>query len=231
MRLHYVFAILIITILISVLGCSSQVTPVSQSSQAASTAPTTPIASTPTNDTSTITALTQKPSKKTVEAELKYDDGNVDEFLAAGGGYLIDFKTPGDPFTINKIKIMGGLFGSGYEGKDFRLEIWDANQKSLYSETYPVSKFVLGPNKHWVEFDIPDVICNGQFYIHVFTNSGRMQGLHLGADNSIKNEHSEHTVLTATDSFKLRTDWPYPSSMWFGDKSKVNWMIHVIGTY
>jgi len=58
----------------------------------------------------------------------------------------------------------------------------------------------------------------------------RREGIHIGADDSIKNEHSICTIRSG--NVIKENDWAslYPPNSWYGDKSKVNWMIRVIGT-
>lgn len=176
-------------------------------------------------------SLTVKEKLVLKEVELKYDDGTARDFLSAGqdGGYLVDFSPPTVPLTIKKVRICGGLYGSGWEGKNFRVEIWDKDYKILHTATYPVTKFTVNAAT-WVEVEVPDIAVSDKFYVHVYTGTGKMAGIHLGADDSVANEHSEITVLTTEGVSRIRVDWLYSASYWFGDKSKVNWMIRVVGT-
>ena len=77
---------------------------------------------------------------------------------------------------------------------------------------------------------MPDIEVSDKFYVHVHTGTGIMEGIHIGADDSIVNEHSETTIRTAEGTTRILVDWPYGADWWFGDKSKVNWMIRVVGT-
>lgn len=77
--------------------------------------------------------------------------------------------------------------------------------------------------------EIPNVSVDDKFYVHVYTGTGRLKGIHMGADDSVVNEHSDLTIRTAGDVSKIRVDWPYGVQFWFGGKSKVNWMIRVVG--
>jgi hypothetical protein len=167
------------------------------------------------------------------EFELKYDDGEARDFISAYPpiltGYLVDFTPPATPFTIKKVQICGVLlYGSGCEGKNFEVEIWDKDYKVLHSATYPVTKFVVEVAT-WVEVEIPDIEVTDKFYVHVYTGTGIGEGIHMGADDSIVNEHSETTIRTAEGTDHVLVDWPYTPTLWFGDKSKVNWMIRVVG--
>ncbi|MFC2018868.1 hypothetical protein ACFLU4_02785 [Chloroflexota bacterium] len=67
------------------------------------------------------------------------------------------------------------------------------------------------------------------FSIHLYKGTGKEQGVHLGADNSVTNEHSTLTFLTEERTSQIRDGWPYQLDPWFSDKSNVNWMIRVVG--
>jgi hypothetical protein len=163
------------------------------------------------------------------EVELKYDDGQARESIPWFGGNIVDFSPPATPFTIKRIRIAGGLYATGLEEKTFDLEIWDQKLKVLHSATYPYTKFPAGATA-WVELEVPDIEVTDKFYVHIYTGSPT-PGLHIGADDSIVNEHSDVTIRTAEGATFLLAGWPYSADYWFGDKSKVNWMIRVVGTY
>lgn len=178
-----------------------------------------------------------KPKMVAKEVELKYDDGSARDSISAYvpylGGHIVDFSPPVSPFTIKKIRIAGVIFPSALkaiEGKKFDVEIWDKDQKVLYSVTYPYTKFIVGATT-WVDFEVPDIKVNDNFYAHIYTDSP-FPGLHIGADDSVINKHSETTIRTTGGAASILAKWPYDSIWgWFGDKSKVNWMIRVVGTY
>jgi len=184
-----------------------------------------------------ISSLTVKQKLVVKEVELKYDDGNARDCLSAEvpflSGHLVDFTPLTTPFTIKKIRIAGclagGTYTKGLEGKTFDAQIWDKDLKVLYSTTYPYTKFTTYPSVTWVELEIPDIEVSNKFYVHIYTASPRF-GLHIGADDSIVNEHSEATLRTEGGTDIVLAQWPYDASLWFGDKSKVNWMIRVVGT-
>ena len=163
---------------------------------------------------------------------LSYDDGAARDCISAYppimGGYLVDFSPTVVPFIIKKVRIYGAIYGSGWEGKDFEVQIWDEDHNVLHSATYPVTKFA-AESPAWIEVEIPDIEVSDKFYVHVYTGTGRMQGVHIGADDSVFNSHSNVTVREG-DITKTVEKWPYGPSFWFGDKSKVNWMIRVVGT-
>lgn len=164
------------------------------------------------------------------EVELKYDDGSGRDFLSSGTGYgyLIDFLPLATPFTVKKVKICGALYGEGWEGKSFTVAIWDKDYQLIHLETRPVTEFVVEAPT-WVEVEMPEIEVTDKFYVHVFTDTCRLEGIHIGADDSVVNEHSDMTVKV-DETFKILAQWPYWADLWFGDKSKVNWMIRVVGT-
>jgi len=175
----------------------------------------------------------KEPALVVKEVELKYDDGVAETCLSSGGGgYLVDFAPPSTPFTIKKVRICAGLFGSGWEGRDFEVEIWDKDYKILHSAAYPLTEFAVG-GATWVTVETPDIEVSDKFYVHVYTGTARGAGLSLGTDNSVVNTHSEITIRTAEGVTKIRAEWGYMGSgelSWIADKSKVNFMIRVVGT-
>ena len=178
-------------------------------------------------------SLIVKPKLIEKEIELNYDDGEAKDFASASeqGGYIIDFTPPSVPFTVKKVQIYGALFGTGWEGKNFEVEIWDKAYRVLYRTTYPVTKFAVR-NPGWVEVEIPNIQVSDKFYVPVYTGTGRMQGIHIGADDSVVNLHSGITIRTGKGITTIGfSGWPYPKDQWVGDRSKVNWMIRVVGTY
>jgi hypothetical protein len=179
-------------------------------------------------------ATPPKPPPAPKEVELKYDNGKARDSISFwGGGHIVDFTPPATPFTIKTIKIAGFL--STREDKDigkreFDLEILDKDLKVIHTATYPYSKFS-SVGVTWINFEIPDVKVSSKFYAHIYTLSPRF-GLHIGADDTVENKHSDVTVKNG-GNISILAQWPYgPSSQyWFGDSSKVNWMIRVVGIY
>jgi len=163
------------------------------------------------------------------EVELKYDDGTVRDCISTisplFGGHIVDFSSPTAPFTVKKIRIFGAIYAEGLEGRKFDVEILDKNLKAVYSATYPYTEFI--GSRSWVEVEVLDIEVTDKFYVHVYTDSP-YPGLHIGADDSVVNEHSDVTVRTA-EGVTLLDEWPY-GGFWAEDKSKVNWMIRVVGT-
>lgn len=168
-----------------------------------------------------------------VTKELKYDDGEARDFISVFPpiitGYLVDFTPPATPFTIKKVRLYGSL-ATWWVQENFEVEIWDKDHNVLYSGAFAVTLFTESPEANWVEVQIPDIEVVGEFYVHVHTGTGIREGIHLGADDSVANEHSDTTVKVNGTS-RILDAWPYSKDYWFGDKSNVNWMIRVVGTF
>ena len=100
----------------------------------------------------------------------------------------------------------------------------------MHGATYPYTKFPVAPA--WVEFGVPDIEVTDRFYVHIYTDSPWPgPGPYIGADDSITNEHSNTTIRTGEGAVRIMELWGYQRDWgWFGDKSKVNWMIRVVGT-
>jgi hypothetical protein len=189
-------------------------------------------------------SLTVKPKLVAKEVELGYDDGTAEEAPKSSRiqfGHLVDFLPPTEPFTIQKIRVFGLNLDGGSKGKTFDVQIWDNDQRILYRQAYPVDKFPPGSIQpwpemklalKWVELEIPSIEVSGKFYVYVWTGAPVFAGIHIGADNSIKNLHST-AVVPANGSYKEAEPWPLicpDPTHWWHDKSKVNWMIRVVGT-
>ncbi|MFC1981517.1 response regulator [Chloroflexota bacterium] len=175
------------------------------------------------------------------EVELRYDDGVPLNYISPHwGGYIVSFSPPFTPFIINKIKICGVVIGTGWEGKDFKLQIWNKEQEVLHSASYPFTLFPHGVSPieakmpvqegvQWIEVEVPNIEADTDFFVHIYVGTKKWEGIHLYADDSVTNKHSDITVAVADGVYQIRDTWPYPSNMWFADKSKVNWMIRVVG--
>lgn len=164
------------------------------------------------------------------EIELKYDDGDARDWIAVKdpNSYLIDFIPPATPFTISKLRIYGRCVRQPIK-KEFEVEIWDKYLNVLYSAKVPVNKFV-PEDPQWVELEIPVIEVTDKFYVKIYTGTDVMQGIHIGADDSVVNEHSN--IVNQDKQFLEASAWQagFPMGAWFGDKSKVNWMVRVVGT-
>ncbi len=82
----------------------------------------------------------------------------------------------------------------------------------------------------WVDLDVPDVNVQGNFFINIYTGDTSAQGFRMGTSDSLGNTHSDLTIRDSQGIDSTSTGWPYGISNWFGDKSRVNWLIHIEGT-
>jgi hypothetical protein len=176
--------------------------------------------------------------KKYVErvAEISYCSEKPMDFLFAGtnSGHLVDFTPLDASFVLKKINICGGIYGSGWHGKSFEIFVLNKNMEALTSLVTPITAFPqfeqrLMQMPVWREFEMDSIRLPERFYVYVYTNAPRLQGLHLGVDKGTINQHSDVATglppdLTLVDMAKL-----YPGQ-WCADRSKVNWMIRVFGT-
>ena len=187
-------------------------------------------------------SFTVNPKMVSEPIELKYDDGQANDYLGVDKpctGYLIDFVPPSIPFTINTVRIFGLIYGGhGFIINDIDMQIWDKDKKVIYKTTvdkgsYPLLAYLpsdIEKQGGWADIHIPDVKVEGNFYIHVYTGTSTGQGFRMGADDNGQNTHSDVTVRDTGGVDNLASSWPYPKSRWFGDKSRVNWMVRVSGT-
>ena len=161
--------------------------------------------------------------KEEKEAELKYDSGAVVAFCSQGPGwgYAVRFSPPATPFTISKVKLIAGLYGTEYTDKKATLEIWGQDFEMLYSHDMPAKEFT--DEGGWVPVET-NVKVDGDFRVVFFTNSGGEEGgIKIGYDLS-GNKASEVTRTGGTIA-----GWP---EQWENrPKDKTNWMIRVVGTY
>jgi len=175
------------------------------------------------------------------QVELEYDDGLAKDCLSLVKpctGYLVGFVSPPDPFTISKVRVFGLVYGSpGFHIGDSDLQIWDKDKKVLYATSFPGEKFPLrtrmGANIDstgaWADIEIPDVKVEGSFYVHIYTGSPTGQGFRIGSEENVINTHSDVTVRGDNNVDNLAPNWPYAAVYWYGDKSRVNWMVRVVG--
>jgi hypothetical protein len=185
--------------------------------------------------------LTVKSKLVAKQVELKYDTGQAKDCVSLvkpATGYLVGFVSPPDPFTITGIRVFGLIYGSpGYQTVSNELQIWDKDQKVLYTSPLPGNKFPLrsrlGDNidstGSWVDIDIPNVKVDGTFYVNVYTGIATGQGFRMGADDKVVNTHSEVTVRDSSGIDSLAPNWPYSIARWYGYKGSVSWMVRVVG--
>lgn len=185
--------------------------------------------------------LTVKSELVTVARELMYDDGIPRDYIRLikpHTGYLVMFEPSADQFILSQVRIFGLLFGGrGFIVRDVEVQIWDKDRNVLHTSTFPGKKFPLityiGTNFEklgaWADEYVPDIKVTGNFFVHVHTGIETGEGFRMGADDSIPNTHSDLTIRDATGIDTIPDTWPYNISAWYGDKSKVNWMVRVSG--
>jgi len=185
----------------------------------------------------TLTVLSKVELK---QVEIAYDNGVAKDYLALvkpSTGYVVRFDPPSKPFTINKISVFALVYGSpGYHITDSDLQIWDADQKVLYSAPFSGDEFPLrtrlGANidstGDWADFEVPDVAVEDEFYVNIYTGVPAGQGLRMGAVD-MPNTHSNTSIRGEDGVDYLATEWSYSPAYWYGDKNRVNWMIRVFG--
>ena len=174
-----------------------------------------------------------EPEPTPEEVELKYDDGEARDYISAlpNGGYIVDFSPPQTPFTIKEVRLFG-LVAPDWTRDNFEVEIWDKGYKVLHSAAYPVTRFPDGTPGGWVEVEVPDIEITDKFFVHVYTGTGRGEGIHLGADDSVANLHSGITLRTEEGITRIGfSGWMRASGKWFEDRSNVNWMVRVVGSF
>jgi len=171
------------------------------------------------------------------EVELKYDNGVSQDALWAGynSGFLISFTPPAKPFILKKVSVCAGIYGVAWEGKTFDLYILDSFYTPLFSRTYAIARIpVKGAFPYrepsWVDFDIPPFNIENDFLVYLFTGTGKHKGIHVGVDDSVPNEHSDLASGRPPNLAPISIDTFYGSGFWYGDRSKVNWMIRATGS-
>ena len=96
-------------------------------------------------DSSTI--LTVNPKMVSKPVEIKYDDGQANDYLGVDKpctGYLISFEPPSIPFTIDTVRIFGLIYGGhGFIIKDIEVQIWDKDKKVVSSTMVDKGAFPL----------------------------------------------------------------------------------------
>jgi hypothetical protein len=182
------------------------------------------------------------------DVELKYDNNSLKEYLPVSSpsftGYVVSFTAPSGKLIVNTIRINGMVAAWGkYEDKAIELQLWDKDREVIYQDSYPDvklpvnpydSKTPFKPETTWTDISVPDVAVMDNFYVHIHSDDGRWGEFRMGADDSVTNSHSDLTVRDGSVD-KILEAWPYWKTdstgkvLWYGDKSKVNWMIRVVG--
>jgi len=185
--------------------------------------------------------LTVTSKRVSAPVELKYDEGVAKDYLSLVKpctGYSVSFVAPPDPFVINKVQVFGLVYGSpGYHIRDSELQILDKDYKVLYTTPFNGEDFPLrtrvGANIDsrgaWADIEIPDVAADGDFYVHIYTGIPEGQGFRMGVASNAVNSHSDVTARGDNGVDNFAPGWPYSNAPWYGDKSRVNWMVRVLG--
>ncbi|MGA9049330.1 MAG: CARDB domain-containing protein [Dehalococcoidia bacterium] len=177
------------------------------------------------------------------EMEIKNDNSVVTDYLAVVKpftGYVEAFTAPPGVFTINSVRINGMIYGGhGFQIQDIELQILDKDKKVLFRDTYPGNKFPvltfltsnnIATEGTWVDLEVPDVKVQDNFYVHIYTGPAQAQGFRMGVSDKLGNTHSDLTIRDLKGIDNTSNNWPYAIANWFGDKNRVNWMVHVEGT-
>jgi len=174
------------------------------------------------------------------QVEIAYDNGVAKDYLSLvkpSTGYVVRFVSDSKQLSISKVSVFALIYGSpGYHIVNSDLQIWDADQKVLYTTPFSGDQFPLrtriGDNIDstgaWADIDIPDVEVSGDFYVNIYTGIPTGQGFRMGAVD-MPNTHSDTSIRGENGIDYLAPDWPYMPAYWYGDKNRVNWMIRVSG--
>ncbi|MBN1376122.1 MAG: hypothetical protein JXA01_08215 [Dehalococcoidia bacterium] len=185
--------------------------------------------------------LTVNPKLSSQPIGIKYDDGLANDYLTVdkpSTGYLVSFDPPSNPFTINSVSVFGFIYGGhGFMINDIDLQIWDKDKEPVYStkidkDEFPLLSYIpsnLEKQGAWANVPIPDIEVNGSFYIHIYTGITTGQGFRMGTDDQLNSIHSDITVRSNEGKDDISPKWNYPIARWYGDKSRVNWMVRVSG--
>lgn len=161
---------------------------------------------------------------------LAYDDGGDEEWHWTNGNYNVLFAPPALPFTIKNIAIYGyarAKDAADYRSKKATVRIkQEANGAVLWQGDFDWSRFELD-NAKWVMIKIPDIECNGMFYVDVITYSTDENScIKIGIDYSNRNRHSS---LSSDVLLKPGFSGQLKGSEF--DSDSANWMIRVEGVY
>ncbi len=170
------------------------------------------------------------------DVNLSYGSGDPRDFLFAGAlsGFLIDFTPPDKSFQLKRIRICGGIYGAGWHGQNFEIFVLDSNRNTIFSQVLPITLFPQREHRLyqlpvWREVEVVPTNLSEKFYIYVYTDAPRLQGLHIGVDNSIVNEHCDVGTGTPPNLTIASMANLYPG-LWCADRSKVTWLIQATGT-
>ncbi len=143
--------------------------------------------------------------------------------------------TKSSPYTkINQIKIFGRRYNNA--SRQFDIEIWDKNFKTLYSKSYNYLDYFTESDGDfkWVVIDVPNVEVRDNFYLTLFTYSGPPSksgeyekvpefvrgGIEIGVDKDIKSGNS----FVVDKNPNRIVEWPTSLNLL---KENTDWMIKI----
>jgi hypothetical protein len=161
---------------------------------------------------------------------LKYDDGEDEEWHWTTSSHFVSFAPPASNYEVQKIMILGYVRAKDKRyltEKKFTLRIRDqVSGNILWEQEYRWELFDLERAK-WLEIKTPGVVCPGDFYIRLISNSVDEDNcIVIGVDSSSPNRHSyiSRDVLMQPGESKKEEGADY-------DSERANWMIRVEGIY
>lgn len=161
---------------------------------------------------------------------LQYDDGEDEEWHWTTASHFVSFMPPAKNYEVQKILILGYVRAKEeryLSEKKFTLRIRDHETGNiLWEQEYRWEIFGLEHAK-WLEIKTPGVVCPGDFYIRLISNSvDENNCIVVGVDSSIPNRHSyiSRDVLIKPGQSNKEDGSNY-------DSERDNWMIRVDGIY
>ncbi len=167
---------------------------------------------------------------KGVPLALSYDDGEDEGWHWTNTSHFVNFSPPATPFRAQKVLIYGYINVKDPDRvteKKFTVRIRDqTSRKILWEDEFKWDVF--GEDKaNWVAIKVPDIVCEGDFYVRIITNSKDQDDcIVIGVDNSTPNRHSyaAKEVLLKPGETRKEEGADY-------DPETANWMVRVQGVY
>ncbi len=137
--------------------------------------------------------------------------------------------------TVTGVRMAGCKYGKA--GGKVRIEIWDKNFTTLYSDTFPYDQIPFSTvkdegvcliNSSWVDIDLPDHEVAGDFYLVLFTGSGPISLKEPGM-------YIVYDAPSETGTSYAMTSYPnHPDEQKIGKAEylpeEIDWMIRVLYT-
>ena len=139
------------------------------------------------------TTLTVNPKMVSKPVEIKYDDGQANDYLGVDKpctGYLISFEAPSNPFTIDTVRIFGLIYGGhGFIIKDIEVQIWDKDKKVVSSTmvdkgAFPLLAYIptdIEKQGAWADIHIPETKVTRNFLRSCIYRSNYRPGISHGS--------------------------------------------------